>query len=223
MTTIKYTIRETIEQAIIARNNDVSFQLAYGKFMLAWTSVESELYNVLVAYTGVDDGVARAIFSGTRAGTMIEFIRGIAHNTEMKADRFSDLEHVFPQIVTINKVRDHLAHHAADNVYAYVPETPENRVITNARRVSRYGKERTDIIGVNTLEAMTHDLHGILNHLNMHYGPRTGPFRPWRENSPDDPPTTWLYKSPQPETPRRGSPLNPHKRETPQKSSRKKS
>lgn len=216
------SIRGTIEAAIVAREQDPSFERAYGRFMIAWADAEAELYRVLCAYAEVSDDVARAIFSGTRAGTMIEHIRAIAHNTEMAQERVADLEHVFPQIAAINKARDLLAHYAT-NSYGFDPARPTFRAVTNADRVSRRGKERFDWVGVETLEAMTADLHGIGNHLNMHWGRRLGPFRPWRENDPSDPATPWLYKSPQPASDRHRSPPGARKREGPQKSSRKKS
>jgi len=70
---------------------------------------------------------------------------------------------------------------------------------------------------------MTQDLYAISNHLNMHWGRRTGPFRPWRENDQNDAPTPWFYKSPQPENARRKSSSGPRKRGDQQKSSGEKS
>lgn len=188
--------------------------------MIAWADAESELYRVLNAYAEVSDAVARAIFSGTRARGMIEYIRGIAHNTKMAADRRTDLEHVFPQMIAINTMRDNLAHHATDS-YGFDPAKPTMRVFTNSDRVSRYGNERLDLVSIEMLEAMTQDLYAIHNHLNMHWGrSRTGSFRPWRENDQNDPPTPWLYKPPQPEIARRKSPSTPRKHGAPRKPSR---
>ena len=205
----KDTLRETIKRAYVAHGQTAAFQQAYGQFMVAWADAEAELYHVLKEYAKVEDGVARAIFSGARARTMIDYIRGIAHNVKLPADRQADLDHVFPQMVAINSMRDMLAHYASDS-YSFADDNPLARIITNADRVSRYGNERIDAVSVETLKAMTHDLYGIANHLNQHWGPwRHGkPFRPWRENDPNDPPTRWLYKPAQPQADRRKP--NPH-------------
>ena len=160
-------------------------------------------------------------FSGTRAKTMIGYISAIAHNTKMAADRWADLEHVFRQMMAINFMRDKLAHYAS-NSYGIDQAKPTDRLFTNCDRVSRYGKERSDRFSIETLKAMTEDLYGISNHLNMHWGPRTGPFLPWRENDPKDPPTAWLYKPLQPATPRHKSHSSPRKREGPRKPSQEK-
>lgn len=214
----KYTRLEAFEAAW---GCDDDFHRAYGRFMIVWSDAEEELYRVLKAYAKVSDAVARAVFSGARARNMISFIEAIAHNTEMAADRRVDLEHVFRQMMAINSMRDTLAHHATES-YGIDQEKPTDRLFTNSYRVSRYGKERVDRISVETLNAMTEDLYGIANHLNMHWGPRTGAFRPWREYAQSDPPTPWLYKPLQPEIRRNKSPSGARKREGPRKPSRKK-
>lgn len=122
---------------------------------------------------------------------MIDFIRSIAHNSAMPADRREDLEHVFVQFAAINAMRDHLVHHASDS---YSFDDPKKRIVANTR-ASRYGNAKGFEIGADTIDAMTWDLFGISNHLNMHWGPREGPFRPWRENAEDEAPTAWAYKS----------------------------
>lgn len=192
-------LRKTIEGAWKARSYDDTFALHYGHFMIAWADAEAELYKVLVHYCGITDAVARAIFSGTRAKGMIDYLKGIIHNAQIPQDRREDLEHIFPQLGAIGTMRDHLAHHASDS-YNFAEDEPEKRIISNAERVSRYGKEKANAVSHETLYQMTHDLYAIKNHLNQHWGPwRIGKaFTPWRENDQNDPPTPWLYKSPQP-------------------------
>ena len=172
------------------------FQLALGRFMIAWADAELELYRVLISYSGVTNPVARAIFSGTRAKAMMDFIRNIIHNTQLLGVRKADLDHVFPQMAAINTMRDHLAHHASDS-YSFPKGDPFTRVIANVRS-SRYGNNVGFEISSETINAMTWDLYGIANHLNMHHGSRTEPFTPWRENPEFDVPTAWLYTPPQP-------------------------
>lgn len=179
-----------------AFGQDEIFERSLGRFMIAWADTELELYRVLIAYSGVTKAVGRAIFSGTRASAMINLLRSIAHNTQMAADRKQDLDHVFPQLTAINTMRDHLAHHASDS-YSYPKDDPFTRVVANMRS-SRFGNNTGYELTSDTINAMTWDLYGIANHLNMHHGPRTGPFTPWRENSEIDAPTAWLYTPPQP-------------------------
>ncbi len=184
------SLRKDIEAAFEARAEDENFERALGRFIIAFADAESELHKVLVQYSQVSDPIARALFSGTRAKGMIDFIRSIAHNSAMPADRRGDLEHVFAQLSTINTMRDHLVHHASDS---YSFDDPKKRIVANTR-ASRYGNAKGYEIGTDTIDAMTWDLYGISNHLNMHWGPRDGPFRPWRENPEDEKPTAWAYK-----------------------------
>jgi hypothetical protein len=184
-------------QAAIAATNpdeDEPFQKALGRFIVAFADAEAELYRVLVHYSGVSDAVARALFSGTRARSMIDFIRSIAHNTAMSADRREDLEHVFAQLTAINTMRDHLVHHSSDN---YSFNDPKRRIVANTR-ASRYGNAKGYEVGADTIDAMTWDLYGVANHLNMHWGKREGAFQPWRENPEDQKPTPWTYSPPHP-------------------------
>lgn len=188
------SLRIDVEAAFDARAEDARFERALGRFIIAFADAEAELRRVLIQYSQVANPVARALFSGTRAKAMIDFIRSIAHNSAMPADRRDDLEYVFSQLAAINTMRDHMVHHASDS-YAFVD--PKKRIVANTR-ASRYGNAKGYEIGADTIDAMTWDLYGISNHLNMHWGPREGPFRPWRENPEDQEPTAWAYKPPIP-------------------------
>ena len=199
------SVRRRIEAAFTAREEDQSFERALGRFMIAWADAEAELYRVLVYYSQVSDPVARALFSGTRAKGMMDFIKSIAHNTALASDRREDLEYVFSQMSTINAMRDHVVHHASDS-YSY--DDPKKRIVANTR-ASRYGNAKGYEVGVEAIDTMTWDLYGIANHLNMHWGPREGNFRPWRENYEDQAPTPWAYKPLQPIASWEQSPSNP--------------
>lgn len=188
------SLRKDIEEALDARGTDSMFEQALGRFMIAWSDTEVELYRVLVRYSGVTDPVARAIFSGTRAKAMMDFIRSIAHNTAMPQDRREDLEYSFQQLAAINSMRDHLAHHTSAS---YSFRAPQRRIVAN-QRASRYGNGKGFEVGIETIEAMTWDLYGIANCLNAHWGPRSDSFQPWRENPEDEGPLQWTYKPPNP-------------------------
>ena len=188
------SLRQDIEAAFLARSQDADFERALGRFIIAFADAEAELYEVLVSYSNTDGPVARALFSGARAKGMIDFIRSIAHNTAMSAERKTDLEYIFAQLTAINSMRDHLVHHAS-NSYSF--SDPLKRIVAN-KRASRYGNAKGYELGTNTIDAMTFDLYRIANHLNMHWGLREGPFSPWRENPGDASPIPWAYTPPQP-------------------------
>lgn len=170
------------------------FEVWLGRMMIAWADAESELYRVLVAYSGVSTAVGRALFSGTRASAMMDLLKNIAVNTAMEGDRKSDLLSTFEQLKSINTMRDHLAHHTTDS-YSYTHEW--KRVVANMRS-KQIGVNKGYEIDAAVLEAMTIDLYEIVNRLNMHHGPRTGPFTPWLMQPDTGVQAPWLYKPPSP-------------------------
>jgi len=167
---------------------------ALGFLSIAWATAENELYRVLLHYSQVSDAVGRAIFSGIRASVMMDYIKSIAHNTQMEKVRLEDLEFVFEQMAAINKMRDRLIHFSMYS-YSYPSSNPKQRLLTNETRASRYGKAFQYLVEPETIENMIFDLHGISNHLNMHWGPRTGDFLAWEENPGEK--TRWTYPPPQ--------------------------
>ena len=189
-------LSSSVEAAFAAPSEVERFESSLGRFIVAFADCEAELRRVLVQYAQVSDPVARAIFSGTRAKAMMDFIKNIAHNTAMLRERREDLEYVFAQLSAINTMRDHIVHHVSDS---YSFNDLGRRVVANTR-ASRYGNARAYVISAETIDAMTWDLYGILNHLNMHWGPRTGAFTQWRENPEDQAPTAWAYTAPNPIT-----------------------
>lgn len=193
MTTDK-SARECVEDAFTAHEQDENYERAFGQLMIAWADAEKEAYHVLIAYAGVTDAVARALFSGTRMKAITDFIKAIDFNAPLPIDRSADLAHVFTQIGLINDIRNHLVHYSSQS-YSY--NDPTHRVVAN-QRPSRYGNVTGYEVSPKIIDQITQDLYAIANHLNMHHGPRTGPFTPWRENDLADPPTPWLYKQLQP-------------------------
>lgn len=187
---INKSVADSLEDAFTTHDEDEKFELALGRLMIAWADAEKEAYHVLMAYAGVTNPVARALFSGTRIKEVIDFIKAIDFNSPLPIDRSTDLAHVFAQIGIINGIRNHLVHYSSQS-YSY--KDREHRVVVN-QRPSRYGNTTGYEVSSEIIDQITQDLYAIANHLNMHHGPRTGPFTPWRENSPSDPPTPWLYK-----------------------------
>lgn len=165
---------------------------AYTKTSLETNSPRAK--STLTAYDRERNVVAAAVARATRVKAMVDFIRSIAHNTAMPQDQREDLEHAFLQLNAINSMRDHLAHYASAS---YSFKDPLMRVVAN-ERASRYGNGKGYEVRTETIEAMIWDLYGIANCLNAHWGPRSGPFQPWRENPEDNGPLKWSYKSLQP-------------------------
>jgi phytoene/squalene synthetase len=104
-----------------------NFKLALGNLMLSWADAESALYCVLRHYAGVSDDVARAVFSGTRAKGMIEFINNIGHNTNMDSARRNDLAIVFSHMSAINTMRDRLVHNSSAGEIRFEMDDPGSR------------------------------------------------------------------------------------------------
>ena len=92
-------IQHDLEEPLEAQEK---FEKALGRFIIAWTDAETELYQILLSYSNVSHAVGRALFSGTRARGMMDFIRSIAHNTAMDYDRKKDLEYVCNGLVFCN-------------------------------------------------------------------------------------------------------------------------
>lgn len=215
----KGEVRKAIVDAIISHKARPSFELALGKMIIAFSDAEAELHGVLVHYSGVSYEVGRALFSGERVDGMVAAISSIMENTNAPEDRRSDLEHVLPHFVAINTMRNHIIHYVS-NSFSY-KDDPTKRIVADKRK-SKIGKAVIHEVGPEMLEVMTHDLYAIANHLNMHYGPRTGPFRPWQEIGQAVVPTPWTYKSPSPIDNQETSPSAPRKSQGQPKPSRKK-
>jgi hypothetical protein len=190
-------LEELRAEFAVARAESKRFALIVGRLIFAWRDVEHHLFRVLVRYSGVSEAVGRAIFSGTRARTMIDNIRSIAYNTGMDSVRNADLSRTFAQLLVINAMRDHIVHHASE--YGYVFDDPMKRIIVN-ERTSKLGKAIAFEIGSDEIHSMVSDLGLISNHLMIHWNAQfqDEPFRPWNVIHGLDAPPPWSYKPPQP-------------------------
>lgn len=166
------------------------FERALGAFVLAWADTESELYAVLLHYAGVSDAIGRAIFSGSRARTMMDFVNNIAHNTKVDPERTANLKAVFEHLAAINFMRDKVIHHASGNSYGF--NDPDTRALTNIDRVSRKDAHFVYELGSKHIEQMTDDLHLIGHHLQMHRPKGHANFQAWTEEPADA--SAWRYK-----------------------------
>jgi hypothetical protein len=185
------------EVFVKAREEHDAFVSALGQLMLAWSDLETVLYKLLKHYAGVTEPVGRAIFSGTRAGAAIAFVRAIADNTGMEEARRADLEEIFSQASAINTMRDFLVHHVDGSEQEFEDDNPQERVLTDSLRVSRVQNARRVYVGSATLLAMREDCLECCWRLHAHLEPRNVPFRagpgtngvrsPWKFKPPQQP------------------------------------
>ena len=130
-----------------------------GQLTLAWADLEAVLYKLLKHYAGVTDDVGRAVFSGTRARTAVGFVRAIADNTLIEAERKTDLEEIFTQVLAINSMRDFVVHNVDGSQQDFEPADPTRRYVTDELRVSRKAKIKTYLVGSATLASSASALH----------------------------------------------------------------
>lgn len=183
-----------LHQALNRDAIEQQFEIALGRFTIAFADAEQVLFTVLVGYAKVSEKVGRAIFSGTRAKTMIEFLRAIAHNTEMAQKRFTDLDDVLAQLQKINTARDAILHHVTDYYLRYEDDMRKRLVINE--RASRIGKRSGHVVDAESLDAITRDLQLIQLRLMDH----------WKRKRFADEPSPWLYTQLLPTPPLEESP-----------------
>lgn len=181
------------------------FDARLGRFVLVFSRVEKLLYRVLLKYANVSPAVGAAIFSGTRLEDMAKFISAILDNTRNSESKPSSpesiratrLKYVFAQLTEINGARNRLIHGGLP-IYSIGG-------ITAVRKGSRIVNDVHYEITLQEVQAMIHDLQKIHTELSFHK---------WRGEFDEYPaplPSTWLYKSPEPNTrPNKGS--KPQKR-----------
>ena len=161
-----------------ARKEHKAFATAIGELTLAWSDLETVLYKLLKHYAGVNDAVGRALFSGTRARTAMNFIKAIADNTSMEPTRRADLDEIFEQVVAINSMRDFVVHHVNGSEQEFEDDNPQERVVTDSLRVSRLQKAKHLYLGSSTLIAMRNDCLECCWRLHAHWSPSNSPFQP---------------------------------------------
>jgi hypothetical protein len=177
-------MKDALAQALDRPNIEKRFELALGRFTIAFADAEHLVFEALVGYAKVSDKVGRAVFSGTRLKGMVDFIRAIAHNTEMAQKRFDDLDDVLAQLLKINTARDTILHHVTD-FYLLHEEDWSKRLVIN-ERTSRIGKRSGHVVDAASLDDMTHDLKIVQIILRQHW--KRTRFRR------RDAPSPWLYK-----------------------------
>jgi hypothetical protein len=160
-----------------ANEEHEEFLRQLGQLTLAWSDVESILFKLLKHYSGVTWPVARALFSGTRARSAMNFIQAIAENTKFEAARSDDLAEIFSHISSINSLRDFVVHHVDGSMIEFEDEDPTRRYVTDELRVSRESKTKTYLVGSSTLAAMRDDCEECCWRLHPHLDSQNEPFQ----------------------------------------------
>jgi len=186
------------------------FALAIGRFIFEFSITELQLYEFLKNITGLNDAVARAIFSGTKSKGMIEYINSIIENTGIPERKTKQFKAYAGQLATLNTMRDLLVH------YSYGWTVEKRMGATTGFRISRYKNSKTHWITCEEIDAMTADLTTIAFYL-VHQAKMIDNL--W-EDYPFGLPT-WLYKFPQPENQKGKSPQKSPKEKRQPKPSRK--
>jgi NAD-dependent DNA ligase len=186
----------TFEEVFTALNAEhEKFQFALGRMTLRWADLESALYTVLRNYSGVSTEVARALFAGERARSLIDKIKAIAHNTNMEAERLADLEEIFKHINTMNTMRDRLVHHVDGSQVEFDMHDVTTRTLSNERRVTKLGKEFRYKIGAQHVAAMNDDmLECCWRLVNAHTEKANEPFK--QGTGPTGKRQEWKYAEP---------------------------
>jgi hypothetical protein len=174
-----------------------TFWEALGTFIHDFAFAEAGLFFLLRTRAGVSKEVSRAIFSGTRIDSAIDFIHRI---NEAKTGKRQDpiLEPVFEQIKYIANARNDIIHHgplAGDDF---------ERKVSNSLKALTDKHRREFSISSETLADMSHDCLKAYVHLSAAEAAESG-----RESKfgPDHRAlkAAWRYKPPRPKNRQRKS------------------
>jgi hypothetical protein len=112
---------------VMGRRPDPTYWQALGRFIEAFASTETGMFNLLAYYAGLSTAPAKALFSGTRIDAAIKLIRRIIAMEGAADERKNELEIVFSQLSAINEARNDIIHYGSW-------ETTEGRMSTNLTR-----------------------------------------------------------------------------------------
>ena len=169
--------------------DDPNHWLALGEFIEEFAGVEAVILHLLIHYAGIPHDKGRAIFSGTRARTAIDFINRLNEVDDPGKETKELLSEIFLHLRAINDARDDLTH------YSSFLTSDKGRVVSNITRahVLRTLKERQ--VDIKTINAMSADLRKIGTHLSLIPAlPRAS--RAEREKEVPAAAVPWQYKLP---------------------------
>ena len=156
-----------------------------GQFISLFSLTESMLKKVLAKTAGVDDRIAVALFSGTRADQACSFIRRCYEARGEKIPR--ELDSLLAQMAVVNAFRNDAVHYDAD----FKSDPP---VVTNRGNTLNPNAIRETEIKPTTLRDAGHDLGWIILGLSAYLRDEMTPEdadnlaaalgQPWRHKSP---------------------------------------
>lgn len=147
---------------VLAESAYDGYHETLGEFIAGFATVETEMQKLLRRYAGVDEAVAKAIFSGVRAETGMSFIRRLSEAKGASSAAKEDLTDVFAQLGAINKLRNVVLHYGTDF------DEGGNLIATNALVAHSADSLQTHPISARILTDLCFDLHKITLHLRYH-------------------------------------------------------
>lgn len=172
-----------------------AFISGFGLFILNFARTELVVYKLLLRYGKISEAVGRSIFSGDRANNIALFILSIIENTNVPKERAEHIKFVLQQFNTINTARNEIVH---SGTLAF---TTSGMLVDNAVRVKNKKSVRSFRVSSADVQAMNIDCQQIMNHLSNHFlrgrfiDPRQGGMAGVSRLTL---PSSWRYKSPQP-------------------------
>jgi hypothetical protein len=149
----------TQQPVTISAVNEPAYYEALGRFVEAFSLVEAMLLFTLKTYTKVSWPVARAIFSGTRVETSMDFVNRICDAFDPGDEQRNELKDVFKQLRAINEVRNSLLH------YGSFTRSDKGRITSNVRIAHVPKKIKEHPVSLEIFDEMTSDLQKINYHL----------------------------------------------------------
>jgi len=189
-------------------------QSAFGQFILDFSQAEWCLYLILLAMTRLPDAMARALFSGTRAKSIGQFINAYISNTHPEGEeppKIKQLQAAIQQLNIIDGTRSQLVHSGIGSF------TRNGMVVSNEGRVSRYEHKHTFIISSKEIDDMSFDLSQISGYFHTY---AFSLLNPMSCVSMPELPSTWRHKPPQRDSQPSKTRRKPPKQPRPPKPSR---
>lgn len=171
--------------------SEKEYYAALGKFIDYFSRAESVIQVVLWKVSDIEESVAKAIFSGTRTRTAVDFIKRVAETKDITIPQ--DIVEAFGHLNAINTARDNIVHWGTSE------SRDGSRIISNSFMAHTERAIKEFHISTSALNDMTSDLAIIIVRLISHYCGR----------QPEESDSAWndglqiarapfRYKSPQP-------------------------
>jgi hypothetical protein len=149
----------TQQPVTLSTLNEPAYYEALGRFVEAFSIVEGMLLFMLKTYAKVSWPMARAIFSGARVGTAIDFVNRICDAFDPGDQQREELKEVFKQLRAINEIRNSLLH------YGSFTRSNIGRISSNIRIAHVPTRIKEHLVSLEIIGAMTTDLQKISYHL----------------------------------------------------------